>query len=264
LASITSTQAGVLEMTLVSTAATASVVKEFGVFDLPMMFNDGREVDFILDGPIGQSQLDKLTDKGLIGLCYFETGFRHLTNSRRSVAKLEDFKGLKIRTIQSSVFIDVFNTLGANATPLAFTEVFNALESKAIDGQETPYSNIYGNKFYEVQKYLSNTAHIYGGAVIMVSKKFWDQLSGDEQKVLRESCAPARDYECKYSRDNDPKLLQELKNKGMIYTEVAPAERQRIRDALKPVYQKYAKNLGEDVVNQTMAELDKFRANKPK
>lgn len=264
LASITSAQAGVLEMALVSTAATASVVKEFGVFDLPMMFNDGREVDHILDGPIGQSQLDKLTDKGLIGLCYFETGFRHLTNSRRSVAKLEDFKGLKIRTIQSSVFIDVFNTLGANATPLAFTEVFNALESKAIDGQETPYSNIYGNKFYEVQKYLSNTAHIYGGAVIMVSKKFWDQLSGDEQKVLRESCAPARDYERKYSRDNDPKLLQELKNKGMIYTEVAPAERQRIRDALKPVYQKYAKNLGEDVVNQTMAELDKFRANKPK
>lgn len=264
LASITSAQAGVLEMALVSTAATASVVKEFGVFDLPMMFNDAREVDHILDGPIGQAQLDKLTDKGLIGLCFFETGFRHLTNSRRSVAKLEDFKGLKIRTIQSSVFIDVFNTLGANATPLAFTEVFNALESKAIDGQETPYSNIYGNKFYEVQKYLSNTAHIYGGAVIMVSKKFWDQLTADEQKVMRDSCAPARDHERKYSRDNDPKLLQELKNKGMIYTEVAPAERQRIRDALKPVYQKYAKNLGEDVVNQTMNELEKFRANKPK
>jgi len=263
LSTILATQGGIIEIALVSTAATASVVKEFGVFDLPMLFNDAREVDHILDGPIGQSLLARLPEKGLIGLCYFETGFRHLTNSRRPVAKLEDFKGLKIRTIQSAVFIDVFSTLGANPTPLPFTEVFIALESKAIDGQETPYSNIYGNKFYEVQKYLTNTAHIYGGAVVMVSKKYWDQLTGDEQKVLKDTCAPARDHERKYSRDNDPKLLAELKNKGLIFTDIAPSERQRIREALKPVYQKYSKTLGEDVVNQTLAELEKFRgANK--
>jgi tripartite ATP-independent transporter DctP family solute receptor len=229
------------------------VVKEFGVFDLPFLFNDAKEVDLVLDGPIGRKLLDRLPEKGLMGLCYFETGFRHVTNSRRPVARLEDFKGLKIRTIQNPVFIDVFNTLGANATPLAFTEVFTALESRAIDGQETPYSNIHGNRFYEVQKHVSNTGHIYGAAVILVSKKFWDQLSGDEQKVLQESCGPARDHQRKYSRDNDPKLLAELKAKGMVYTEIAPAERARMREALKPVYLKYAKNLGEDVVAQTLS-----------
>jgi tripartite ATP-independent transporter DctP family solute receptor len=259
LQSISAAQGGVLEIALVSTAATASVVKEFGVIDLPFLFNDSKEVDLVLDGPIGKKLLDRLPEKGLVGLCYYETGFRHVTNSRRPVAKLEDFKGLKIRTIQNPVFMDVFNTLGANATPMAFTEVFNALESKAIDGQETPYSNIHGNRFYEVQKHVSNTGHIYGAAVILVSKKVWDQMNGDEQKVLAESCAPSRDHQRKYSRDNDPKLLAELKAKGMTYTEITPAERQRMRDALKPVYQKYARTLGEDVVAQTLAELDRHR-----
>lgn len=259
LQSISSAQGGVLEIALVSTAATASVVKEFGVIDLPFLFNDSKEVDLVLDGPIGRKLLDRLPEKGLVGLCYYETGFRHVTNSRRPVAKLEDFKGLKIRTIQNPVFMDVFNTLGANATPMAFTEVFNALESKAIDGQETPYSNIHGNRFYEVQKHVSNTGHIYGAAVILVSKKVWDGMSGDEQKVLSESCGPSRDHQRKYSRDNDPRLLAELKAKGMTYTEIAPAERQRMRDALKPVYQKYARTLGEDIVAQTLAELDRFR-----
>lgn len=262
LQSISAAQGGVIEIALVSTAATASVVKEFGVFDLPFLFNDFKEVDLVLDGPIGRKLLDRLPEKGLVGLCYFETGFRHLTNSRRAVAKLEDFKGLKIRTIQNPVFLDVFNTLGANATPMAFTEVYNALESRAIDGQETPYSNIHGNRFYEVQKHVSSTGHIYGAAVILVSKKFWDQLTGDEQKVMQESCGPARDHERRYSRENDPRLLTELKAKGMTYTEIAPAERNRLREALKPVYQKYAKNLGEDIVNQTLTVLEASRAGK--
>lgn len=260
LQSISSAQGGVLEMTLVSTAATASVVKEFGVYDLPFLFNDHKEADLVLDGPVGRKLLDKLQERNLVGLCYFENGFRHVTNSRRPITKAEDFKGLKIRTIQNPVFIDIFNNLGANATPMPFTEVFTALESKAIDGQETPYSNIYGNKFYEVQKHVSNTGHIYGAAVVLVGRKFWDQLHASEQKVLQESCNAARDFERTYNRAEDPKLLAQIKAKGAIYTEVAPAERARMRELLKPVYEKYARNLGEDVVKQTLAELDKHRA----
>jgi tripartite ATP-independent transporter DctP family solute receptor len=195
-----------------------------------------------------------------VGLCYFETGFRHVTNSRRPITKVEDIKGLKIRTIQNPVFIDIFNTLGANATPMAFTEVFQALESKALDGQETPYNNIYGNKFYEVTKYISNTGHIYGGAVILASRKFWDQLNPAEQKLIQESCNTARDFERSFQRSEDPKLLEQIKAKGGIYTEISPAERARMRDMLKPVYDKYASKLGEDVVNQTLAELNKYRA----
>lgn len=260
LQSISAAQGGVLEMALVSTAATASVVKEFGVIDLPFLFDNHKETDLVLDGPVGRRLLDKLPEKNLIGLCYFENGFRHLTNSRHPVAKLEDFKGLKIRTIQNPVFIDVFNSLGANAQPLPFTEVFSALESKAIDGQETPYSNIWGNKFYEVQKYLSNTGHIYGGAVVLVSKKFWDQLNAGERKAMQESCNGARDYERRYGRDLEPKLLAQIKGSGMTFTEVTQAERARMREHLKPVYDKYAGTLGEDVVKQTLAQLQAHRA----
>jgi len=260
LQSISAAQGGVLEMALVSTAAAASVVKEFGVFDLPFLFNDYKEVDLLLDGPVGRRLLDRLSEKNLVGLCYFENGFRHVTNNRRPITKAEDIKGLKIRTIQNPVFIDIFSTLGANATPMPFPEVFQALESKAIDGQETPYSNIYGNKFYEVSKYISNTGHIYGGAVILVGKKFWDQLSAGDQKLMQDTCNTARDYERQVQRTEDPKLLEQIKAKGGIYTEIAPTERARMREMLKPVYEKYARNLGEDVVRQTQAELDKSRA----
>ncbi len=260
LQSISSVQGGVLEMALVSTAAAASVVKEFGVFDLPFLFTDFKEVDLVLDGPVGRRLLDRLSDKNLVGLCYFENGFRHVTNSRRVITKAEDLKGLKIRTIQNPVFIDIFTTLGANPVPMAFPEVFSALESKAIDGQETPYSNIYGNKFYEVTKYISNTGHIYGGAVILAGKKFWDQLTPADQKLMQETCNTARDFERNFQRTEDPKLLAQIKAKGGIYTEISLAERARMRDMLKPVYEKYARNLGEDVVRQTQAELEKYRA----
>jgi tripartite ATP-independent transporter DctP family solute receptor len=262
LQSIAAAQGGVLEMALVSTAATASTVKEFGVYDLPFLFNTHKEADLILDGPVGRRLLDKLPEKGLIGLCYFENGFRHVTNSKRPIARIEDFKGLKIRTIQNPVFIDIFNTLGANATPLPFTEVFTALESKAIDGQETPYSNIHGNKFYEVQKYVSETGHIYGAAVVLVSKKFWDRLSKDEQTILQDSCNAARDYQRQVNRELDPKLLAEIKAKGVIYTAITPEERARMREALKPVYDKYSAVLGEDLVKSVLSELSKARTGK--
>ena len=165
------------------------------------------------DRRVGTELLGKLTDRGAVGLCYWEVGFRHVTNSRHPVSKLEDFRGLKIRTIQNPVFVDVFNTLGANASPMAFTEVYPALESKALDGQETPYNVIYTSKFHEVQKYLSTTKHIYGPGVILVGNKFWDQLTADEKKILRDSCAEARDYERQVSRDLDAKVLAEMKAK---------------------------------------------------
>ena len=256
---LSSAKGGVLEMAVVSTAATATTVKEFGLFDLPYLFNDHKEADAVLDSPVGRHALDKLTDTGLIGLCYWENGFRHVTNSRRPIQKLEDFKGLKIRTIQNPVFVDVFNTLGANATPMAFTEVYNALESKAIDGQETPYNSIYTSRFFEVQKYVSATGHIYGAAVVVVSRKFWDTLSGDEKKAMQTACSEARDYERSVNREQDPKLLAELKAKGMQYNDLPAAERARIRESLKPVYDKHAKELGEDLFRQISAQLTKMR-----
>ena len=260
--SISGAQGGVLEMALVSTAAVAGNVKEFALFDFPFLFNDEKEVYAVLDGPVGTTLLDKLTDKGVVGLCYWEVGFRQVSNSKHPVNKVEDFRGLKIRTIQNPVFVDVFNTLGANATPMAFTEVYPALESKALDGQETPYNIIYTSKLYEVQKYISATKHIYGPGVVLVGKKFWDQLSGDEKKILKDACAEARDYERKASRDLDAKVLAEMKAKGIVVNEISPEERSRMRDKVKPVLEKYTSVVGPDLVKQTYAEIEKVKKQK--
>ena len=136
---------------------------------------------------MGTLLLDKLTARGVVGLCYREVGFRHVTNSKHPVVKLEEFQGLKIRTIQNPVIVDVFNTLGANASPMAFTQVYAALESKAPDGRETPYNIIYTSRFHEVRKYLSATKHINGPSVVFVGKKFWNELGGVAARRI--SCA---------------------------------------------------------------------------
>jgi TRAP-type transport system periplasmic protein len=260
--SISGAQGGVLEMALVSPAAVSGNVKEFGLFDFPFLFNEEKEVYTVLDGAVGKQLLDKLNDKGLVGLCYWEVGFRHVTNSKRPVAKAEDLQGLKIRTIQNPVFVDVFNALGANATPMAFTEVYTALETRALDGQETPYNVIYTSKFYEVQKYLSATKHIYGPGVVLVGKKFWDQLSADEKKILNDSCAEARDYERQVSRDLDVKVLAEMKAKGLVVNEISAEERARMREKVKPVIEKFTNVVGPDLVKQAYAEIEKVRKQK--
>lgn len=259
---VSAAQGGVQEVVAVSSAPMVGVVKEFALFDLPFLFGDEKQADAVLDGAVGRGILDKLTDKGLIGLCYFENGFRNVTNSKRPITKLEDISGLKLRTLQSPVYIDAFNALGANAVPMPFPEVYSALETKAIDAQENPYANIYQSKYYEVQKYLSATKHAYGPLPLMVSKKFWDKLNGDERKVFQDSCVEARLYQRKVNREQSAKLLTELQAKGMVYNEIAPAEVTRIRQKLQPVVDKYTKQLGEDLVKQANAEIDKVKAQK--
>jgi tripartite ATP-independent transporter DctP family solute receptor len=208
---------------------------------------------------MGRKMLDKMPEKNMVGLCFFENGFRHVTNSRRPINKAEDLKGLKIRTVQNPVYIDVFNTLGANATPMPFPEVFGALESRVIDAQETPYGNIHGGKFYEVQKYMTTTGHIYNAAVLTLSRKVWDQMTPAEHKVLQDGCASAQEFQRRHNRETDPKLHADLRAKGLAINELPAAERARMREMLKPVYDKYSRTLGEDLVRQTVAELDKNR-----
>jgi TRAP-type transport system periplasmic protein len=259
---ISATQGGVQEMTLVSSAPLVGIVKEFALFDLPFLFADEKEADAVLDGAVGKKLLDKVSEKNLVGLCYWENGFRHVTNSKRPIAKAEDIQGLKIRTMQNPVYTDVFNTLGANAVPMAFTEVYTALETKSIDAQENPYGIIYASKFNEVQKYLSATKHTYAPAPVLVGKKFWEKLTPDEQKILQDSCVEARDYQRKVSREQNAKVLADLKAKGMAFNEIPPEEVAKMREKVKPVVDKYTKEVGEDLVKQTYAEIDKVRKQK--
>ena len=154
-------RSGTLEMVVTSSSPLVGILPDLGVFDLPFLFTNEKEADAILDGSFGKYIADKLPAVGLVNLSYWENGFRNLTNSRRPVTKVEDFPGLKVRVMQNNVFLDTFKTLGANAVPMAFQEVFAALETKAIDGQENPFVTIDTSKLYEVQKFLSVTNHAY-------------------------------------------------------------------------------------------------------
>jgi tripartite ATP-independent transporter DctP family solute receptor len=255
---------GTLEMTVPDSSTLVSMVKPFGVINLPLTFNSEAEADAVLDGPVGQKLLARLPEKGLVGLGYWENGFRHVTNSRRAINKADDLAGLKLRVIQNPLFLDTFNALGANATPLPFTELYSAMEQAAVDGQENPPATILSSKFYEVQKHLVLSRHMYSAWVLLISKKTWDGLTPQEQKVVQDAAHEATLFERKAIRAFGSKALGELKKVGMQITELPAAEQARLRTKLQPVLAKYGKEFGEDTTAELMAELAKVRAAAPK
>lgn len=257
-----SLQGGTIEMSMMGPGLLTGMDKDFGVFDTPFLFDDFKEVDAVLDGPVGQRLLDKLPEKGLIGLSYWDHGFRILTNSRRPVAKVEDIQGLKIRVQQIPVFIDMVTTLGGNAVPMPFTELYTALESGAVDGQENPFVSVEVTKFYEVQKYASNTRHAYSPLLMLAGKKFWDQLSGDERGILLDAANETKPYERETSRSIDAKAVETLKGEGMTITDIPAEERARMRDMLKPVIEKHQQTINPALVAELQSELQKVRAAK--
>jgi tripartite ATP-independent transporter DctP family solute receptor len=261
LQTVSALQGGTVEMTVLNAGILASQVKSFEVFDFPFLFATPQEADAVVDGPFGKGLLDKLADKGLIGLGYWELGFRNLTNSKRPITKVEDIAGLKIRVIQSPIYIDMFNALGATATPMPFPELYPALEQKAVDGQENPFTLIRTSKFYEVQKHVAVTRHVYNPQAVLVSRKLWDQLSAAERKILKDAVDEATSYQRELSRKQSDEALAELKKLGMQVTEFSPAEMQRIRDKVKPVIDKHTASVGADVVKQVQDEIAKVRKN---
>lgn len=254
-------RAGTQEMVCTSSSPLVGIVKELGVFDLPFLFNNEKEADAVLDGPAGEYFNKKLEAAGLVNLAYWENGFRNLTNSKRPVNKVEDFDGVKVRVMQNNIFLDTFKTLGTNAVPMAFPEVFTALETKTIDGQENPFVTIDTSKFYEVQKYLSVTRHAYTPFLILYSKKLWDQLTPQEQAALREAAIEGRKAQRATIREQDQKALAALRTKGMQVNEVAPAEQKRMFEKVKPVYDKHRNDIGAESINVVFNELKKVRGN---
>lgn len=252
-------QGGAQEMMVGSTATLVGIVKEFGVFDFPFLFNNEKEADAVLDGEFGTKLMKKLDEKGLVGIVYWENGFRNLTNNSHPVAKVEDLSGIKLRVMQNQVALDVFQTMGANAVPMAFSELFSALETGVVDGQENPVNTIESSKFYEVQKYLSLTKHVYSPWIVMASKKWWDRLSPTEQGMIEKAAVASRDFERKDNRAGTAKALEELKADGMQVTVVSDAELDRMRAVVKPVIEKFSKEYGEETSNELMAAIKAAR-----
>lgn len=248
---------GAQEMMVGSTATLVGISKEMAVWDTPFLFTDPLQADQVLDGPVGRQVMDKLEEKGLVGLVYWENGFRNVTNSARPIEKLEDFNGIKLRVMPNPVFIDTFKRMGANAVPLPFSELFTALETKAVDGQENPYNTILSSKFYEVQKYLSVTNHVYSPWIVTVSKRWWDGLSATEQGILMDAAEKARDAEREDTRREASQALAALKERGMQINEVSPEEIQRMREQAQPAIQTVIDAVGQELFDQVQAEVEK-------
>jgi tripartite ATP-independent transporter DctP family solute receptor len=259
LQTVSALQGGTVEMTVLNAGILNAQVKEFGAFDLPFLFNNPQEADAVTDGAFGRNLFTRLADKGLIGLGYWDLGFRNLTNSKRPVTRLEDIAGLKIRVIQSPLYIDLFNALGATATPMPFPELYSALDQKAVDGQENPNSTILASKFNEVQKHLALTHHIYNPQALLVGRKFWDSLSADEKKIFQDAATEATRYQREVSRGQADQALDTLRKSGMQVTEFSPAEMNRLREKVKPVVDKYSASIGEATVKELMGAIAQVR-----
>ena len=255
---LTSLQSGSIDFSTMNTGILQTLAKEFAVVDFPFLFNDAREVDAIMDGPVGRQLADKLPEKGLVSLAYYDLGFRNLTNSKRPIKKLEDLQGLSIRVIQSPIYIDTFNALDAKAVPMAFSEVYFALEQKKIDGQENPFSVIAANKLDSVQKYLTVTRHIYNPQSFLMSRKTWDRLNKEEQEILVAAARESAVYQRKVSRDAQERSLASIKTTMEVH-ELPPEEINRIREKLKPMTEKYSTSIGQEFAKFVFSEFEKLR-----
>jgi tripartite ATP-independent transporter DctP family solute receptor len=252
-------RSGTQEMVVTSSSPLAGLMPALGVFDLPFLFANEAEADAILDGDFGSKISADLEEYGVVNLAFWENGFRNLTNSARPVEKWEDLQGMRVRVMQNNIFIDTFSNMGANATPMAFGEVFSALETKAIDAQENPFVTIDTSKFYEVQDYLSVTRHAYTPFLVLYSKPLWDQLSAEEQQALRDCAIVGRDVQRAVSREQSSTALANVTAAGMQVNEISPEEQARMREHAMVVYERHAETIGRDVVDAIMAELATLR-----
>ncbi|KFE33413.1 DctP family TRAP transporter solute-binding subunit, partial [Thioclava atlantica] len=215
-------RSGVLDAVVTSSSPLVGIEPALGVFDLPFLFQSNEEAYTVMDGDFGKFLDDKLAEKGLVNLAYWENGFRNVSNSKRPITKWEDLKGIKIRVMQNNIFLDTFDNLGANATPMAFGEVFSALETGAIDAQENPYVTIDTSKFYEVQKYISETKHAYTPFLFLFSKPIFDTFAPDEQQALRDCAVEGGSVERNVIQDLNQKSLKKMEDAGLEFNKVSP------------------------------------------
>lgn len=259
---VSAMQGGTVEMNVMNASLLAGNVKEMAIFDFPFLFANTREADAVADGPVGQKLLEKLQARGLVGLAYWDLGFRQIHTAKRPVAKADDFKGVKMRVIPTPIYVDFMKAMGAYPVPMPFTETYTALEQGAIDGMTNPLLNITDGKYNEVSKYLTLTNHMYTPQAVIVSKKFWDKLSATEQKILREAAQETALYQRKLAREEAAKALAELKKRGMTVIELPAEEVAKLRERAKPVIAKYTQELGEPLVQEVYAAVEKARSAK--
>jgi TRAP-type transport system periplasmic protein len=243
-------QLGTQELTFTSTGPVPNFVPEVKILDVPFLFRDYAHARAVLDGPIGQELLQKFEARGIKALAWGENGFRHMTNSKRSVSTPEDLRGLKMRTMENPVHVQAYKGFGIVPTPMAFSEVFTALQQGTVDGQENPLSVITSAKFEQVQKYLTLTGHVYSPGLFLMNKAAFDKLSAADKTAFLEAAKEG----VKANRmrvDSDERIaVADLRAKGM--TVVDQVDKARFQSVLTPVYAEFEKQFGK-------ANLDRIR-----
>src|SRR5205085_1317271 len=245
--SVEAVQLGTQELTLTSTGPIPNFVPDVAILDIPFLFRDYAHARAVLDGPIGQDLLQKFPPKGLVALAWAENGFRHMTNSKHAVLAPDDLKGLKMRTMENPIHIQAYRQFGILPTPMAFTEVFTALQQGTVDGQENPLSVITSAKLDQVQKYLSLTGHVYSPALILMNKAQWDKLSPADKEAFSEAAKEAVKANRARIDDDERRAVGDLRAKGMMIDSVDKA---KFQAALKPVYADFAKRFGQENIDK--------------
>jgi TRAP-type transport system periplasmic protein len=249
--SIEAVQLGTQELTFTSTGPVPNFVPEARILDIPFLFRDKAHARHVLDGSIGQDMLAKFDSKGFKALAWGENGVRHMTNSKRAVNSPDDLKGLKMRTMENPVHVAAYKGFGIVPTPMAFPEVFTALQQGTVDGQENPLSVIMAAKFDQVQKHLSLTGHVYSPAIFLMSKAAFDKLSAADKTAFLESAKEAAKANRARVDEDDSKGVAELKSKGMSVVE--NVDKAKFVATLAPVNAEFEKQFGKEM-------LDKIRA----
>jgi tripartite ATP-independent transporter DctP family solute receptor len=252
-------RSGTLEMVVAATASTTAILPASGIFDLPFLIANEKEADALLDGKAGELLASKMPAVGLVPLGYWEYGYRQTTNSKRPITKLEDLSGVKMRVMPNPVMVDAFKTMGAVALSMPITDLYTAMESKAVDGQENPFSTIELNKFYEVQKFMSLTKHMYNPVIVFYSKQLFDKLTPQEQAVLKTCTTETRSEQRRINRAQNLASLTSLKEKGMQINELPPSELARMRTSMQPLYDKATQTVGADMLEVVNSELKRVR-----
>jgi tripartite ATP-independent transporter DctP family solute receptor len=243
-------QLGTVHLTVTSTGPLGGFVPEINVVDLPFLFRDAQHAHRVLDGEIGRNLLGKFDAVGIKGLAFWENGFRHITTSKKPIQEPTDLKGLKIRVMENKVHQAAFRQLGADATPMAWGEVFTSLQQGLLDAQENPIPIIYTFKLNEVQRFVSLTGHVYSPAPVLMGKKAWDRISTELQRIILEAALEVASYQRGLIREQEHKQIAELQAKGMVVIE--HPDKAAFREAMKPVFEHYQAQFGKDLVQRIL------------
>ena len=246
---------GKLEMTAPDTSSLVRFTKGFGVINFPFLLSSEADADQLLDSSFGKELLASLPQHQLVGLGYWENGFRNLTNSRAPVSRKVDFTDLKVRVMPNAMFSDTFSSLGSTPVKLPFPEVYANLKDQTVQAQENPLITIYSSKFYEVQPYLTLSRHAYSAWGILIGQSAWVSLSAKEQQIFQAAATESTQYERGLIRAKNAQMVDELKKLGMKVSEIDRADLPIIRLTTRKVIDKYTKEFGEDWTKKMYIQL---------